>query len=70
MALNKNPAMSPSSSVHCGQYDTTYATIGGTLREAFADDTIWGDEREPACTDATTDGRQRVFRSPRGHSTL
>ena len=44
-ALHKNPAMSPSSSVHCGQYDTTYATIGGTLQEALADDTIWGDTR-------------------------
>ena len=44
----KNPAMSPSSSVHCGQYDTTYTTVGCILRKAFADDTILGDEREPA----------------------
>ena len=48
MALNKNPAMPPSSSDHCGQYDTTYATLGGTLQEVFADDTILGDKREPA----------------------
>ena len=40
--------------VHCGQYDTTYATIGGTLREVFADDTIWGDTREPARTVGAT----------------
>ena len=32
MALDKNLAMSPSSSVHCGQYDTTYTTIGCVLR--------------------------------------
>ena len=50
MALNKNPAMSPSSSIHCGQYDTTYATIGDILRKAFADDTILGDESVPART--------------------
>ena len=48
MALNKNPAMSPSSSVHCGQYDTMYATIGCVLRKAFADDTILGVHHEPA----------------------
>ena len=48
MALNKNPAMSPSSSGHCGQYDTMYATIGCVLRKAFADDTILGVHREPA----------------------
>jgi len=47
MALNKNPAMSPSSSGHCGQYDTMYATIGCVLRKAFADDTILGVHREP-----------------------
>ena len=47
-ALDENPAMSPSSSVHCGQYDTLYATIGCVLRKAFADDTILGDKREPA----------------------
>ena len=50
MALNKNPAMSPSSSGHCGQYDTRYATIGCVLRKAFADDTILGDHREPVRT--------------------
>ena len=48
MALNKNPAMSPSSSVHCGQYDTMYATIGCVLRKAFADDTSLGVHRGPA----------------------
>ena len=49
MALNKIPAMSPSSSGHCSQYDTTYATIGCVLRKAFADDTIFlGVHREPA----------------------
>ena len=48
MALNKNPAMSPSSSGHCGQYDTMYATIGCVLRKAFADDTILGDNLESA----------------------
>ena len=53
MALNKNLAMSPSSSVHCGQYDTTYTTIGWVLRKAFADDRIWGVHREPACTLST-----------------
>ena len=47
-ALHKNPAMSPSSSGHCGQYDTMYATIGCVLRKAFADDTILGVHREPA----------------------
>ena len=50
MALNKNPAMSPSLSGHCGQYDTMYATIGCVLRKAFADDTILGVHREPART--------------------
>ena len=49
MALNKNLAMSPSSSVRCGQYGTTYTTIGWVLRKAFADDRIWGVHREPAC---------------------
>ena len=49
MALNKNPAMSPSSSVHCGQYNTTCTTIGCVLRKAFADDKILGVHREPAC---------------------
>ena len=29
MASNKSPAMSPSSSVHCGQYDTMYVTMLG-----------------------------------------
>ena len=29
MALHKNPAMSPPSSVHCGQYDTMYVTMLG-----------------------------------------
>ena len=48
MALNQYLAMSPSSSVHCGQYDTRYATIGCVLRKAFADDTILGVHREPA----------------------
>ena len=48
MALNENPAMSPSSSVHCGQYDATYATIGCTLRKAFVDETILSDKCEPA----------------------
>ena len=48
MALNKNSAMSPSSSGHYDQYDTTYATIGCVLRKAFADDTILGVHREPA----------------------
>ena len=48
MALNKIPAMSPSSSSYCGQYDTMYATIGCVLRKAFADDTILGVHREPA----------------------
>ena len=49
MALNKIPAMSPSSPGHCGQYDTMYATIGCVLRKAFADDTILGVHREQAC---------------------
>ena len=48
IALNKNPEMSPSSSVHRSHYDTTHATIGCILRKAFADDTILGNEREPA----------------------
>ena len=48
MALNKSPAMSLSSSVHCGQYDTTFTTIGCVLRKAFAVDTILGVNREPA----------------------
>ena len=48
MALNKNPAMSPSSSGHYGQDDTTYATIGYVLRKAFADDRIFYVHREPA----------------------
>ena len=51
-AFRKNPAMSPSSSVHCGQYNTKYATIGCVLRKAFADDRIWGVDREPACSHA------------------
>ena len=50
MALNKNPAMSPSSSGHCGQYDTMYATIGCVLRNAFADDRILGDNLGSART--------------------
>ena len=50
MALNKNPAMSPSSSAHGGQYDTLYATIGCVLRKAFAGDTILGVHRESART--------------------
>ena len=34
MALHKNPAMSPPSSVHCGQYDTMYVTmLGGAYSE-------------------------------------
>ena len=49
MALNENPAMSPSSSVHCGQDDTIYATIGCVLRKVFADDRISGVHRDPAC---------------------
>ena len=48
MALKNTLAMSPSSSVHCGQSDTTYATVGCVLRKALADDTILGDKREPA----------------------
>ena len=60
MALNKNLAMSPSSSVRCGQYDTTYTTIGWVLREAFADDRIWGVHREPACSACT-----KVYMKPR-----
>ena len=66
MALNKNPAMSPSSSGHCGQYDTRYATIGCVLREAFADDTILGVHREPARTLCYIDWSERghgVFES-------
>ena len=47
-ALNKTPAMSPSWSVHRGQYDTMYASIGCVLRKAFTDDTMSGDKREPA----------------------
>ena len=47
MALNKNLALSPSSSGHCGRYDTMYATIGCVLRKACADDTILGVHREP-----------------------
>ena len=46
MALNKDPAMSPSSSGHCGQYDTMYATIGCVLRKAFAGDRNLGLVRE------------------------
>ena len=60
MALNKNPAMSPSSSVHYGQYDATYATIGFVLRKAFADDSILSVHREPACIDLHVYGRDRV----------
>ena len=48
VAFNKNPAMSPSSSSHCGQYDTMYAAIGCVLRKAFADDTFLGVNCEPA----------------------
>ena len=48
MTSNKNPALSPSSSLYCGQCDTTYAIIGCILRKAFADDTILGVKREPA----------------------
>ena len=50
MALNKNPAMSSSLSVHCGQYETTCVTLGCILRKGFADDTILGDERKPSRT--------------------
>jgi len=65
-ALHKNPAMSPSSSGHCGQYDTMYATIGCVLRKAFADDTILGVHREPARTLCYIDWSERghgVFES-------
>lgn len=40
--------MSCSSAVRGGQYDIMYAIIELVLRKAFADDTLMGDEHEPA----------------------
>ena len=48
MASKQKSGYVTSSSVHCGQNDSTYASIGGILRKAFVDDTILGDEGEPA----------------------
>ena len=41
-------AMSPSSTVHGGQYDTKYVTVELILHAAFVTDEIWGFVLEPA----------------------
>ena len=47
-SLNKKQAMSPSSTVHGGQYDTTYVTVELILHAALVADEIWDDMLEPA----------------------
>ena len=42
--------MSPSSTVHGGQYDTKYMAFELLLRVAFVPDEIWGFMLEPART--------------------
>ena len=47
-SFTKKLAMSPSSTVHGGQYDTKYVTVELLLHAAFAADEIWGFMLEPA----------------------
>ena len=49
MVVNINAATSPSSAVLGSQAAIIYATPGEVLRKASANNTISGDEREPAC---------------------
>ena len=45
---HKSLAISPSSTVHGGQYDTEYVTFEYPLHAGFVVDTIWGENLEPA----------------------
>ena len=48
MSLTKKLALSPSSTVHGGQYDTKYVTFELLLHAAFVADESWSDTLEPA----------------------
>ena len=58
MSLTTKLAMSPSSTVHGGQYDTKYVPSVKPLHAASVTDTFWGVSLEPACS--------RVFKARSG----